>query len=78
MINSNLISMLSAINERSAVVLNTIMTVTLETGEFDDMDSLETLYEADWIDGICGDDECRWIMTDKGRKLYGLLEDLIV
>jgi hypothetical protein len=78
MINNNVVVMLSTLNTDSVRVLNTVYTQTLETAEFDDLDSLEALYNSGWINGVDLDGDCLWIMTGAGRVLYAILEDVIV
>jgi len=78
MINTNIVNMLSAINERSILVLEMVVNASWETSDFDDLEALDALYQVGWIDGVCQDDECRWIMTEKGRGLYGVLSGLVV
>ncbi len=74
MINTKVLEMLAVINKRSWRVLETVMDYTLETSDFDDLDSLDGLYQGGWIDMV---DE-RWIMTEVGRKLYWIVSDLVV
>lgn len=74
MINTKVLNMISAIDLRTWPVLEQVMNYTLETDDFDDIDALDQLYRGGLVDGI-GDDECRWIVTDDGRKLYYLLSE---
>jgi hypothetical protein len=70
--------MVSVLNRQSILVLEMVINGTWETADFDDLNSLDDLYQAGWVDGISDGDYCVWIMTNKGRKLYDVLGDLII
>lgn len=80
MINNTILIMIGALNAKTHHTLNIISNCTLTTSEFKDLDALVELYDAGWIDGVSKDheDECYWIMTNAGRKLFNILADVVV
>jgi hypothetical protein len=78
MINNDILDMVNVLNRRSVLVLEMILNGTWETSDFDDLDSLDVLCQAGWIDGVSDGYDCYWVPTDKGRKLYDVLADLII
>ena len=71
--------MVSALTPKSVSLFEEIRNNSpMDTSYYGDLDSLEALYNAGWIDGISDGDDCLWVVTKSGAKLYDLLEDLIV
>lgn len=79
MINNTVLRMLSVLNDRSIKVLDTVYNFTLETSQFNDLNSLNELSNSGWIRGLNGfGDDTVWIMTPEGRKLYEIIDDIII
>lgn len=79
--NSKVINMISCIDADTIDVLNAVKSRTIETGDIDDVDLLDILYEAGWIAGYrspSNDDECLWVLTNDGLKLLEILDDIIL
>lgn len=76
--DNTVLNMLSVINARSFDVLKMVAGFTLATESFDDVESLDELYRAGWVDGIEDGDSCRWVMTKQGTNLYRFIDTLVI
>ena len=78
MINSTVLNMISVLNKNTILTLEMVMFGTRRTEEFADINALNDLYNAGWIEGMENEDECYWIMTPAGSELYFVLQDLVI
>jgi hypothetical protein len=80
MINAKVLNMIGGIDPVTYVTLNCIRNQTCRTEDFDDLSALDDLYNAGWINGYTDEstDDCMWILTDDGRKLLQIIEDIII